>query len=136
MAATKGQGTLLQLSIASSYTTVAQRVDIDMPEFTRAAIETTDLDATWESFVAGIMRSGELSFTANYDPANSTHAQLWTSVGSGTVESWKLILADAGAAEFAFSGLITKFKPGTAETDGLVRLQVCIKLSGTVTLTP
>ena len=44
MSATKGHGTLLQLSIASVFTTVAQRVTVKPPNMERASIDKTNLD--------------------------------------------------------------------------------------------
>lgn len=136
MAANATQGTLLQLSISSVFTTIAQRVKVVANEVTRAKIDTTDLDSTWETSIPGIPRGGEIELEINYDPGNATHAALWTSLGAGTVEDWKLILADAGAAAFAFEGWITSFKPGEATVDGLQTASLKIQTTGAVVLTP
>ncbi len=130
------QGTLLKLSISSVFTTVGQRVRVKPAELTRAKIETTDLDSTWETSIAGIPRAGEIELEINYDAAAATHAALWSSFGLGTVESWKLILADTGAAEYAFTGYITSFMPSEAVTDGLQKAMLKIQISGAVVLTP
>lgn len=136
MAVTKGHGTVLQLSISSVFTAITQRTQVKPPNFSHADIETTNLDSSWKSFVAGIKEAGEVSFSGHYSPAEVTHAALWTSYGSGTEESWKVILADSGTAEFAFAGYIKEMNIGEAVTDNLVMLDVTIKITGAVTLTP
>lgn len=136
MATTKGQGTLLKLSIASVFTTISQRTSIKPPKKTRNKIETTDLDSTAETSIPGIPRSGECEFTLNYDPIQATHAALETSFTNGVVESWKLIYADPGVAEDAFSGWISEFGREEATTDGLMKCTIKIQITDVVTLTP
>ncbi len=136
MASNATQGTLLQLSISAVFTTIAQRVRVKPNEVKREKIETTDLDSTWESSIAGIPRAGELEMEINYDAGAATHAALWASFGTGTVEAWKLILADSGTATFAFSGWIMSFQPGEATVDGLQKATLKIQVTGAVTLTP
>lgn len=135
MVYTPAKGTLLQLEIASVYTTVAQRVRVAPPERTREEIDTTDLDSDDESSIPGIRRGGEVELVCNYDPANATHAALLTSYNNGTVESWKVVYADSGAGEDSFDGWISSYKKGEAEVDGLVTLELTIKVTGNVSFT-
>lgn len=132
MAANSSQGTLLKLS----GTTIVQRTTIKPNAMTRAKLETTDLDSTWETSIAGIPRGGELEMEGNYSAGEATHASLWSSFGSGTVESWSLTLTDAGGAVFAFSGYITSLQIGEAKTDGIQKISIKIQITGAVSLTP
>lgn len=132
MAANATLGTLLK----QGSNTIAQRVRIKPNEFTRAKLETTDLDSTWETSIAGIKRAGELECEINYDAGNATHAALWTLFGSGATDSFSLTLLDAGGAVFAFDAWISGLSVGEAKVDGIQTATIKFQLTGTVTLTP
>ena len=136
MGVAKGQGTLLQVSISSVFTTIAERTKVKPPPMERGKIVRTNLDSTWQQSVAGLPDGGEVELTCHYDPAATTHAYLWTSFQAGSDEAWKAILTDSGAAEVAFTGWIKKFEPGEAVTDNLVELAITICVTGAVTITP
>lgn len=138
MATTRGQGTLLKVSIAASYTTISQRTSVTPPKKNRAKIETTDLDSTAETSIPGIMRVGECDMVLNYDPAAATHAYLEASIdaGSQTAESFKLIYSDSGAAEEAFTAWVMELGREEATTDGLMKCAVKLCVTGLNTLTP
>lgn len=136
MAANATLGALLRLDTASTFNTISQRVRIKPNEHSRAKLETTDLDSTWETSLAGIKRAGEIECEVNYDASLTQHARIWSSFGSGTVENWKLVLTDASNAEFAFSGWISGIAVGEAKVDGVQTMTVKIQISGAVVLTP
>lgn len=137
MAYTPANGTLLQLDIASVYTTVVQRTEIDPPERTRAKIETTDLDSTDETSIgASIRRNGEVKLKGWHDAAATTHAALLTAYTDGLARNWKIIFADAGNDTDAFSGWVMSYKKGTAQIDGLVEINITICVTGAIANTP
>lgn len=136
MAYTPGKGSLLKVSISASQTTIVQQVTFSGPRKTKAAIDTTDLSLSHKTFIAGICDSGEVSFSGLYDPAATTHIYLETSWTGGLVESWNIVLADAGAAVIAFSGFLTALEYGEANVDGVVPINGTIKITGAVTVTP
>jgi len=139
MAESRTKGTLLQVSISSVYTTIAQRVSVKPNKSSRNSIETTDLDDDAETSLAGILRSGEVVLNGNLDTANAGHAYLWSShntAAGAPAENWKIILTDTGASEYAFSGWIMDFEVGEATIDGLNKFTMTIKITGVVTLTP
>lgn len=135
MAVNSSQGTLLQVSISSVFTTIAQRVTIKPNEVTHKDIETTDLDSTAETSIPGIERGGEMELGLNWDMSQATHAFLETSRAARTVLSWKLILADTGLCTDAFSGWIMSRKIGDAETDKKQEATFKIKVTGASSLT-
>lgn len=134
MAYTPQQGTLLQVSISSTYTTIAQRTQVEAPEQTREDIKTTDLDSTDHTYIPGyVSENGEVKLKCWYDPAANTHDYLRTSRNSRTTEDWKLIFADSGAGTDSFSGYVKSLKKGTADVDsGLMELMVTIKVTGAI----
>jgi hypothetical protein len=133
---TPGRGSQLKVSISASQTAVAQQVTFSGPRKTKTAIDTTDLSLSHKTFLAGICDSGEVSFSGWYDPANATHQYLETSWTGGIMESWNIVLNDAGAAVIAFSGFLTALEYGEANVDGVVPINGTIKISGAVTVTP
>lgn len=136
MAYTPGKGSLLKVSISAAQNTVAQQVTFSGPRKTRTAIDTTDLSLSHKTFVVGINDSGEVSFMGHYDPANTVHQYLETSWTNSVVESWNIVLADAGAAVIAFSGYLTALEYGEANVDNVVSISGTIKITGAVTVTP
>jgi hypothetical protein len=132
-----GLGTILQLSISSTYTNVAQRVSLDGPELAVGTANTTDLDGTVETYRPTLPDSGELSGTLYYDPQDSTHSALFSAVTapSQTLNLWKLKFTDAAASILAFSGILTKFKPTGMTKDGNLSADFSIKVSGTPVMT-
>ena len=136
MAYSPGNGTVIQAEISAVFTTITQCTMTGIPGMERTPIETTDLDDTWSNFIVGLPRSKELEFELNYDPAAATHAYLDTIFRSGASNNFKVILADAGAAVFAFGGYVVDFSPGEATVDGLVKFKGKIRISGAITLTP
>lgn len=136
MAYTPGQGTVLQLNISSSYTTVAQVKSLTPPSSEMGTVETTIITDSVKTFMATIRDSGEASFTIEWDPANSTHAQLWTIHRSGALSDWKIIFNDAGDCEATFSGILTKFPWDEIDVESVVMIPITIKISGDITVTP
>lgn len=135
MANTPGLGSLLKVSISTVFTTVARQVRHSGPGQTRADIDTTVLTDTTRQFIAGIRNGGEVTMEGYMDYSDSTQVYLDTSFASGTIESWKRIMADSGAAEIAFSGYIKNLEYGSAEIDQLVPISITIKVTGAVTVT-
>lgn len=136
MANTPGKGTVLQLSISSVYTAIAQLRRVTPPNMEMGTVEITDINDTWRKFLATIKDGGNVVFAIRYDPAQATHAQLWTSFGLGTSEAWKVIFADAGVAEVGFSGIITNLGWGEANVDAIMEQELTLKVDGAVTITP
>lgn len=143
MAYTPGKGTQLQLSIASVFTAIAQLVGVGPPGMTKGTSEVTDLSDDWKRFIASIKDGGEVTLTVEYDAATTTHATLWTkfseaptSSNNWGVQDWKVVFADAGAAEVAYSAIITNFKFDDVDNEKVVTAQLTLKISGAVTITP
>lgn len=135
MAIRRGKGSKLQLSISSVYTDVAQLLKVTPPSMEMGTVETTEIDDTWREFTATLLDGGEVSATVNYDASLATHAQLWTEFQAGNAASWKVIIA-GNSHTFAFSGIITSLEFGELSAETVATLDLTIKLTGPVTLTP
>lgn len=136
MAYAPGQGTVLQLSISASYTTVAQVTKLTPPQSEMGTVETTIITDSVRTFLATIRDSGEANFTIEWDSANATHAQLWAVHRSGALSDWKIIFNDAGDTDATFSGILTKFPWDEVTVDSVLMIPITIKVSGDITVTP
>jgi hypothetical protein len=136
MAINVGQGTVLKATISSTLTVIAQVTEIDGPAVEVGAKETTNLASTSKTYRAQLPDSGTVSFTIQYDPANTTHTQLtaWANTWPQTLIVWNVLFNTTGGSDTAaFSAFLTKFKPkGMNEEDNL-EADVELKLSGLVT---
>lgn len=136
MANTPGKGTVLQITITATPTTIAQGVSITPPQRSNPPIDTTILTDSARTFIGSVIDNGEVSFSGNYDGSAVTHTKLETDFAAGTIAAWTLILADAAACTMTFSGIITSLSYGAATIDGLVTINITIKVTGSLTITP
>lgn len=136
MGFTPGKGTLLQLSISSVLTTIAQRVQVVPPKMKNPKVDTTNLDSTWRTNRATIPDGGMVNMIIQYDAGAVTHAALWTSFQAGTTETWAIVLTDAGAATIGWSGHIEDFEFDNAEVDNILQANLAITVSGAIVITP
>ena len=133
--ATKRQakGTVLQLSIASVFTTVALVKKIDYPDDETQFTDGTSLDSTntEDGVVTGLSTPGMCSADLFYDPLDSVHQALIASRIGRSTEAWKITNPNVGgtlAHACTFSGVIKKFKP-SANVGGLLEASCEIKLT-------
>lgn len=132
-------GTVLQLSIATVLTPIAQVVTVEGPEMSMGTVETTHLGSTAKTKRTTIFDGGKVSATVEYDPNGTTHTALEALIhtAKGTPDSWKLVYADGKTtpANHAFSGYLTSFKPTGIEVEGVLQAEIEIEISGAVTFT-
>src|ERR1051325_14287 len=114
MTVTPGLGTLLKMgdgAMSEAFTTIGQRTEITGPSLEMRTKETTHLDSAQAEFRATLMGGGELGLPIQSAPAAPQHAALLARIKLKTVNNYKLIFADAGAAEILFAAILTKFEP-------------------------
>ena len=130
--ATTGFGTVLA---GVTVGTVGNILTISGPNETRDAIDlsTADSAAQVREFMAGMIDSGEITLTVNYDGSDSGVANaLHTAFLAGTAEVWTITFKDTSTA--AASGFITALGQ-TAPFDDKVTQDITIKLTAVVTYT-
>lgn len=88
----------------------------------RAMIDSTTHDNTAvKSKIPHPLRElRSLDVTLAYDPADTNHERMRAAHAAKTLEYQTLALPDAGAAEWAMSGYITKFTLPTIGQDGML----------------
>lgn len=132
---TPGKGTTLKVSVSGTPTLIGQIQSITPFTATGEAVETTDLDQTWKSYIGSILDGGTLTFVLNWDADNSMHGTVWTKFTGQAVESFTVTFVNAGASTAAFSGVITGFNIGAAQTNNIVQATITVKVTGAITVT-
>jgi len=131
--AISAQGTL----ISRNGTDIAELRDITPPALTRNPIETTMHNSEDDSYVVGIRRKGELSFTLGFLPSGeATHnavAGLMEAWAEGSKDRYEITFPDG--AKWIFSGFVSNIAPSAPVDDGLVA-DVSIRPSGGQILLP
>lgn len=135
MAVLVTEGTILQMSISSVLTDIAQVLSIDPPEGKVNAVKKTSLVDTVQRFRAGKMpEGGELKFTIEFDPNNTGHKQLAGRIisPSSTNDDFKIKFVDGMAvpANLTFSGFVTGFKINTIEEENNLEAEVTVQVDG------
>jgi len=135
--ATTSQGTLLKVSISSTFTTITGIKGVNSPGINWEFDEITNLGSTsnFKEWMTIMKDPGTVDFTMVWDPTNTAQAYLRTTHLAGSLESFKLIGSDGGAYEFAFSAYVAKcevkYEQGKAQV-----AEVSLRCSGAVSDTP
>lgn len=135
-------GTLLKIGDGATptenFTTIAEVLDIGGPSLGLDTEEITNHDSTggWEEVIGTILRSGEVTFEINYDPAGATHdasTGLIADMVARTLRNFQLVFPDSGTTTWSFAAYVTGFEPG-APVAGKLSASVTLKPSGQPTL--
>src|SRR4051812_47142549 len=114
--ATVGYGSIIAYSTdGSSYTTVAQTVDLTGPEPEVGEINITNNDspANTKEYIPGMIEPGELEFEVVYKKA--VCAALYAMFGDGIAYFWKETYPDGST--WVFKGFLKKFGTETETED-------------------
>lgn len=124
-----GKGSILQLEIASVFTTITQLLSIDGPDMKPEVYESRTLDdgAGIGQKPTGYVNGGTVSVEGFFDPVGATHQALTDLVTAPAVVNWKIKYSDGSATAWPFAGTLTNFKTSIKMNDG-------IKFNGEITL--
>lgn len=136
--ATPAYGTLLKMGDGATpevFSTVAEVLDIDLPEISANYEEVTSHDSNgWEESVATLLSGGEPGFKVNWIPANATHNEttgmLYAALNR-VRKNWKIVLPNS-AKTFAFAAYCS-VKP-SASVKGVLENEIKLKITGPVTV--
>lgn len=136
--AIEAQGTLLKVQTATSpvtFTTIPEVKSFTGPGGSAAVIDVTDLSSTAKEKRMGLQDEGQLSFTMNYLPDNTTHDYLRTIRSARTLTPFQLIFTDGSpVTNWAFNAYVTGFSVSGA-VDGVVEANVTLEITGSITET-
>lgn len=110
-----GEGVKLQISIASTFTDIANIVEIDGPELTVNAVKRTSMtDAYHKTRPSTKPELGKVTLKIQLTPNDTTtHSLLLGRAATpGTVDDWKIVFPDGQVvpAHVTFSGFVSKVK--------------------------
>lgn len=96
---------------ASPITTIDNLVEVSLTVGPRGLINTTTHgSATTKDYIAEPLRdTNEISGKILYDPADTIHELMRSHHAAGTTGYMTIVLPDAGAAQWALSGVLTVF---------------------------
>lgn len=135
-----GYGVMLKVGDGDDpevFTAIAEVRDIEGPELELEAKEVTSHDSGgWREFIGTLLSGGEVSFDVNFIPTNATHsysAGLIHDMVTRTKRNYQLVFPDTGATTWAFTALVTAFKPSGPVEDELAA-EVTLQVTGQPTL--
>jgi len=134
-------GTLLKIGDGGSpetFTTIAEVTDISGPSLSADTIDVTNHNSAggYREFIQGLKDAGEVTFTINFIPTESTHnaaTGLLKDYEDGTLRNFQLVFPDAGNTTWSFAAVVTGFEPAEPIDDKLAA-DVTLKISGQPTL--
>ena len=132
-------GTLLKIGDGASsetFTTIAEVTDIGGPELALEISEVTSHSSTngWKEKIGALLDGGQVSFSINYIPTNSTHNNtngLIADMVARTLRNFTLTFPQATV--WSFSALVVGFSP-TEPIDNGLTADVTLEISGQPTL--
>ena len=132
-------GTCLGVGSTASpldYATIRGVEGFTGPTGSKPDIDVTAIDDTATKYVAGVPDYGNVSFDLFWDPAETSHQELYVAFQTvGSTKYFRIVCADTGAALITFSGEVKgwewDFSKGAA-----AKVKVTVKLSGTATVVP
>lgn len=126
MARLAGKGTLLQIKIDTTWTTIGQRVSLSGPNRTVGTDDMTNLDSTRVEYRPTLLDNGDLSGTLQYDPADATHQVLEDLMDDPAERDWRLVLSNGYYYEIT-DGFLTAFNVTGMEATGHVTADFTIQ---------
>lgn len=115
---------------------VASVTALSGPGLSRDTNEVTAHDSPdqYKEFIGSLKDGGEVSMDINWDPEQTTHADLLADFEDTVPRDYKLSLPVATTTEWAFSAIMTGFDP-TQNPDGKLEASVTFKITGKPVLT-
>ena len=122
MAQLKCKGTILQLDVATVYTTIAQVISLTPPSIKSLEYDATTMDQ------AGVGTAFELTGYAEsdgfeaeifWDPALSIHDTVENNITTPAKTDWRIELTDSGPTQIDWSTASLEIKGAVAMLDGL-----------------
>ncbi len=128
------KGTRLQMGDGATpevFTDLANLGDVDGPNSKLETLDVTHHGSAAKEYAATIVDGGEVKFSGNYDPADTTHKAAIAAHKAGTLKNFKLNFPAAVAAGPTFSAFITDIQT-KAPVSGKLSIEVTLKISGLV----
>lgn len=124
----QGLGTKIKIGANS----IAELTEIGGVDMSADTIESTTLDNAdgYRTFIQGLKDAGEVGLSGYFNP-NDTNGQkaVYDLFNSGVLTAFSIIFPAIMGAEWDFNGIVTGFKTGANNEDG-IPFEATIKISG------
>lgn len=138
MAYVSSQGATRKISISSTLTVIPQLVEFTPPGIERRFKDVTNLGSTgnFAEYAALLNDTSTAPAKGYWDPDNSVHDFLMDQavLASAATESIEDAWANSGASKIAYSAIIMKFAPTTAQND-VLGFDLDFRVTGALTYT-
>jgi predicted secreted protein len=115
---------------ADAYTTIGEVTKVTPPGKSRNKIETSTHNDGTESFILGILRQKDCSFTINYLADNPTHMAINTDIDANLRQSWQIVFPSG--ITFTGPARVQQFTPADAPVDGAQQADVTLAWAGPI----
>lgn len=114
------------------WTQITNCKDINFRTGAASVIDVTDLSSTAKEKRMGLPDEGQLTFTLQYQPKLTAHAELGQAKGDRQIRDFKLVLTDdPNPTTYYFSGFVLQV-PISGAVDAVIESQVVVEISGAV----
>lgn len=129
-------GTLWQID-STGYQDIIEVLSIEGPDGETEEIEVTSLGSpgTAKEFLLGLIDEGRISAQCNFIPDDTYHQLLETARKARSLQTFKLICSDAGAAEIDYTARLASGAISIAQGSQGTRTWNN-RISGQITITP
>lgn len=132
-------GTLLKVGSGASpnvFSTIEGVTNVTPPSRTRKSTDVYVHDQSVPITKTGAYEPMEVSFDLVWDPAETSHAGLFTDQDAKTEKVYKIVLPTSPVKTMTFSATVSQLEPNAADAEGTepLKLSCVLKLSGNYTL--
>lgn len=118
----------------TSWTDIPDVKDISFRTGSASVIDTTDLSSLAKEKRMGLADEGQCTFTLNFRPKNSAHAELVSAKADRQSRDFKVVLTDSPTpTTYYFTGFVLSV-PISAGVDAVIESNVTIEITGAVTV--
>jgi len=128
--ATRALGTTI--SKGSTPVLIGGLTSIGGIEITAETIDTTTLDSVggYRESIGGFKDAGEVPIEGYFDHTAAGQIAMQTSLDAGTAEDYVITFPTVPATTWTFKGVVTAFKVGDVDLEGVIAFGATIKVSG------
>lgn len=119
--------------VGNNFTTIGEITKVTPPGKSRNKIETSTHNDGSESFILGLLRQKDCSFTINYIADDPTHIAINNDIDNNLKATWQIAFPSGVLA--TGPGRIQQFMPADAPTDAAQQADVTIAWAGPVVQT-
>ncbi len=136
MATVQTQGTTIAIGNGASpevFNNIGEVKSIQGPDGQAAEIDTTNLSSAAREFNMGLPDEGNVSISANYDPADTYQTAVKTARDNQTQTNFKITCADTSTTEITFAAYVMRFSLAW-DIDNVAMLDMTLRITGAITI--